>query len=66
MGIGPSIEYICNKVGQICQYLDAWYNGGMEVHGRCKKGAWKGIKSWGPRQGCETPKTCPLLPLKGE
>ena len=59
---GPtSAGFICNSKGKICQCLDAWYNGGMEVHGRCKKEVWQGIKSWEPGGGCETPEDCPLL-----
>lgn len=55
---GPSKTYICNQKGSQCTHLDSWYNGGISVHGRCKKGAWKGIKSWSPGQGCDTPKKC--------
>ncbi|KKM25509.1 hypothetical protein LCGC14_1594330 [marine sediment metagenome] len=60
---GPtSAGFICNAKGkEECPYLDAWYNGGMSVHGRCKKGVWQGIKSWEPGGGCETPKRCSLL-----
>lgn len=59
--IGPSRTYICNQKGKFCIHLDSWYNGGIEVYGRCKKKVWDGIKSWPPNQGCDTPKSCPYL-----
>ena len=63
---GPTVGHICNANYSKCEFLDAWYNGGMSVYGRCKKGAWKYIRSWTPRDGCDTPKTCPFLNSKKE
>lgn len=58
MGGPASAGFICNAKDNQCSYLDAWYNGGISVYGRCKKGVWEGIKTWQYKGGCETPKNC--------
>lgn len=58
---GPTAELICNKKGSKCKYLSSWYNGGSHCYGRCKQGAWKGIKEWLPGTGCTTPITCQFV-----
>lgn len=57
----PTKIIICNDHDNECSYLDAWYNGGVSCHARCKKGAWEGIKSHPPNEGCKTPPNCPFL-----
>ena len=47
---------ICNG----CKYLNAWYNGGMECHARCKLKVWPGIRSWPPKTALITPNNCHL------
>lgn len=65
MGLGPTKEYICNRQKHTCKHLDAWYNGGMDVYGRCKRGVWKGIKSWPAGRECSTPSSCPHIDKPG-
>jgi hypothetical protein len=60
MEAGPTQIMICNGNPK-CKYLDAWYNTGMQVHGRCGKSIWEGIRSWSPKESCITPKECPFI-----
>ena len=61
MGGPTSAGHICNSKDDKCDHLDSWYNLGMSVYGRCEKDVWKGIRSWPPEAGCETPENCPLI-----
>lgn len=66
VGYKPTEKIICNDADNTCPDLDSWYNGGVSVFGRCKKGAWKGIEQWDAGGACYTPDTCPFLKVKGD
>ena len=57
---GPTSKKICNDYKNPCSHLDDWYNGGSFAFGRCKKGAWDGIKQWDAGGACDTPQKCPF------
>lgn len=56
---GPTTIVVCHG----CDYYEAWY-GHCDLHARCKKKVWIGVKSRPRGTSFITPKNCKLKEVK--